>query len=160
MPIIGISGHRPKYWGNAEGANQALVVILKEVFLREKPDKIITGMALGMDTAAAEAAIELGIPFVAAVPFLGQETVWPKPAQEKYRQLLEKAQATIVVSPGGYSDEAFLKRNEYIVANCHRMVVLFDGNKRSGTGHAMKLAAERQIPLENVWEQFKAQIGK
>jgi hypothetical protein len=40
------------------------------------------------------------------------------------------------------------------------MVVLFDGNKRSGTGHAMKLAAERQIPLENVWEQFKAQIGK
>ena len=153
MPILGISGHRPKHWGYSKESHDLLKKLVTDRLVAERPTKVLTGMALGMDMAAAEACKDLGIPYIAAVPFRGQESQWPPEAQERYRELLAGAQAEIVVSTS-FSDEAYKKRNAYIVSNCHSMLVLYNGATRSGTGHTVGLALRRGLPLVNIWEEF------
>lgn len=155
MPLsLGISGHRPKYWKYSKEASASLVSLVVSHIRRISPDRVITGMALGMDMAAAEASVSLGIPFVAAVPFDGQEATWPQDAQIAYRRLLSESLLIEVVSPGGFSDTAYRKRNEFIVANSHQMLVLHDGSQRSGTGHCIGLAAARSLTITNIWQEF------
>ena len=74
-------------------------VALRHELARNWPLYAISGMALGFDTWAAETCVELGIPFVAALPCDGMDAVWPLPSQERFRGLLSKAQEIHVVSP-------------------------------------------------------------
>ena len=64
--------------------------LIKSTFKKLNPSEVISGMALGWDMALAQAAINLGIPFIAAVPFIGQENMWIKKTQEYYKELLSK----------------------------------------------------------------------
>ena len=65
------------------------------------PDKVISGMAIGWDQAFAWAAVNNNIPFIAAVPFKGQESIWPQEAKDEYYLLLEKAAEVVIVCEGG-----------------------------------------------------------
>lgn len=160
MAILGISGHRPKYWGYTLETAESLKILIKDILVQDPPTKVITGMALGMDVIAAEACKDLKIPYVAAIPFVGQEAMWPQEAKDKYYEVLAGAQLVVTISNNGFDTSAFKKRNEYIVSNCHRMLVLYNGARRSGTGHAVGLATKRGIPIQNIWEQFLQACGQ
>lgn len=58
---------------------------------------LLTGMALGWDQACAEAAQSLDMPYIAAVPFEGQESTWPEEAQRRYRQLIDSAALVVTI---------------------------------------------------------------
>ena len=73
MRRVAITGHRPGVLFKDKPYDE-LYNILERVFIGLKPDQIITGMALGADQMAAEAAMYLGIPFLAAIPFEGRPT--------------------------------------------------------------------------------------
>src|SRR6266571_4842958 len=99
--IVGITGHRSAKIGGFSTPNPIhsyIVAEMRKHFIELKPDAIISGMALGVDTIAAELAIELGIAFTAAVPFVGQERVWPITSKKHYHNLLTKANTVHVVS--------------------------------------------------------------
>ncbi len=104
-----------------------------------QPIKIITGMALGIDTFAAEIAIDLQIPFIAAVPFVGQEFAWPLKQADHYRALLKKAQEVKIVTEGRYSGWKMQKRNEWMVDNSDKLIVVWDG-KSVGTRNCVNYA--------------------
>src|SRR5262245_52551204 len=53
-----------------------------------KPDKVLTGMALGWDTALAEACVRLSIPFAAVVPCDNQDRFWEDAQKQRYKELL------------------------------------------------------------------------
>jgi len=75
--ILSGTGHRPdKLGGYSDSAFDNLVKIAEDYLKESKPDKVISGMALGWDQALAEACVNLNIPFIAAVPFKGQESKW------------------------------------------------------------------------------------
>ena len=98
MTIISFTGHRSDKLPNKETGyilpNPTYIYVCQqtEKILKElKPDRCISGMALGYDSYAASVCIKLGIPFIAAVPFLGQEKMWPEKSQKAYFKLLENA---------------------------------------------------------------------
>lgn len=104
--IFSITGPRPHKIGGYKIPNPIFNRVCKkieEVFINERPEKIIVGMALGVDTWAAKIAIKLDIPFIAAVPFKDQEKMWPQKSQDEYRELLDKAEKIVTVSSGSYS---------------------------------------------------------
>src|SRR4051812_18107278 len=106
MKLVAFTGHRPDKLGGFSLPNPTYKHVCKEIekVLKEcKPDKIISGMALGVDQWAANVAIKLGIPFIAAVPFLGQEGKWPNSSQQVYKKLMDLAAEVVVVSEGGYA---------------------------------------------------------
>src|SRR5215510_1312423 len=66
----------------------------------------ISGMALGVDTWAAIEVLNRrgrGARLVAAVPFAGQESLWPPEAQRVYDFILGEADDVHVVSQGRYA---------------------------------------------------------
>jgi hypothetical protein len=77
--ILGITGHRPGIIMPYEIPNpkyEAIMEGMREKFHELSPDRIITGMALGIDQMAAHLATEMGIPYIATPAFPGMEKHW------------------------------------------------------------------------------------
>jgi uncharacterized phage-like protein YoqJ len=122
----------------------------KAFFLVIQPSKMILGFALGWDTALAHACVRLNIPFIAAIPFVGQEKPWHKEAQETYHLLLSKAIEVVIVSPGVYHPGKLSRRNEWMVDRSTAVLALWDGSK-GGTANCVKYAEKVSVPVFNVW---------
>jgi len=116
-----------------------------------KPDKIISGMAVGWDQALVHAAINNGIPFIAAVPFIGQEHVWPQDAKDEYHRLLKLAEEVVIVCEGGFATHKYHVRDKWMVDHGDAMIALWNGNEHGGTYSTVKLAKKAQKELFNVW---------
>ncbi len=140
--IISGTGHRPFKIGGFTIPNKIFNYVCRsteEILLKEKPDKIITGMALGFDVYLAQIAYKLRIPFIAAIPFIGQEGKWPDSSQKLYTRLLSLADEVVVVSQGTYSPEKMQIRNEWMVDHSDKVLACFDGSN-GGTGNCVKYA--------------------
>lgn len=155
--IVAGTGHRPqKLGGFGPDIGRRLLALVMPWLAENRPDEVISGMALGYDQALAEAAIHLGIPVTAAVPFDGQEARWPDAARARYRSILAKASRLVVVSPGGYAAAKLFTRNEWMVDQCTMLLALFDGSPAGGTAAAIDYAQRRQKPIENLWARWIA----
>jgi uncharacterized phage-like protein YoqJ len=140
--IVSFCGHRPNKIGGYKLPNPMYVDICRDIdwLLRElNPDKVITGMALGVDQWAAYIAYKLKIPFIAAIPFEGQELAWPGQSQRTYNILRKLADKEVIVSEGGYSAEKMQTRNKWMVDHCNTLIAIFDGSK-GGTGNCVNYA--------------------
>lgn len=156
MITSSFTGHRPNkltYFGGYDTNNikyDPLKNEIRNALIDFKVEKAISGMALGIDQIAAEICVELGIPFTAAVPFIGQENAWPELSRIKYRELLAKAVEVVVVSEGGYAASKMQVRNQYMCDHCDLLIAVWDGTP-GGTGNCVKYAQkiERQIVYIN-----------
>lgn len=154
--IFAATGHRPnKLGGYGNEAYQQLKYLAQCCFVGERPTKVISGMALGWDQAWADAALGEGIPLIAAIPFVGQENIWPEESKKRYRALLDKAEKVEVVCSGGYAAWKMQERNEWMVDNCDRLVALWDGSS-GGTANCVKYAEKVGKPIANLWPAFSA----
>lgn len=157
MPdIIAATGHRPPKLGGYGQPVQARLVAFATGYLKvERPDKTISGMALGWDMAFAQASADLGIPFVAAVPFDGQDAKWPPESRAAYWKLMRLASRTHIASTGGYEPHKMQVRNEWMVDHCTRLAALWDGSS-GGTGNCIKYARRVGRPFDNLWADWQA----
>jgi len=101
--------------------------------------ELLTGMALGVDMIWAQLAIHNNIPFIAYIPFKGQELKWPEKSQKLYHQLLSKAEKIIICSPGSYSAQKMQIRNIKMVDDSNLLVAVFDGTT-GGTYNCVQYA--------------------
>jgi uncharacterized phage-like protein YoqJ len=144
--IVAFTGHRPdKLPDRATGykiPNPTYNRVCQEIdkALKElKPEKVISGMALGIDQWAAAIAYKLKIPFIAAIPFEGQEKAWPEESQKTFRLLRRLAAEEVIVSEGGYSLAKMQIRNEWMVNHCDILIAVWDGTQ-GGTGNCVQYA--------------------
>lgn len=153
--ILSATGHRPdKLGGYADSVLARLERGATRYLQLQAPvTKVISGMALGWDQAWAVAAHKLGIPFIAAIPFAGQEGKWPEESQSRYRALLRHAAEVVVVCEGGYQPAKMQVRNMWIVDRCDKLVALWDGTP-GGTANCVRYAEEMRRPIDNLWAHF------
>lgn len=147
--IVAFTGHRPDKLGGYKLPNPTYSYVcqrIEQALLELKPDTVISGMALGVDQWAANIAHKLGIPFIAAVPFIGQEKMWPAASQSIYNKLIKLASEVVIVSPGGYSAAKMQFRNEWMVDRSNQVIAIWDGTN-GGTGNCVAYATDigRQI---------------
>ena len=155
--ILGITGHRPPLLGGYDIPNptyEKIYKALQDKFHELNPEKIISGMALGTDQWAAWAAMELGIPFIAAVPCDGQDSQWPEESKKKFRTLLDCAAEVVVVSPGPYAPEKMHLRDRWIVDNSNQLLGVWTGIRQGGTFGTIRYA-EKEI---NKGRDYKINI--
>lgn len=148
MIKVCVTGHRNLY--GYDLSNE------KWMYLKEKLKKILKeigcthaycGMALGVDTIFAQAVLELkesgfDIQLLCAVPCSNQECKWPKKAQERYHDILSKADDVIMVHDGTYTNDCMQKRNEYMVDHSDIVIAVWDGSS-SGTLNCIKYAQKQ-----------------
>ena len=151
--ILAGTGHRPGALGGfSDDVFARLVSLASWAIATHKPTAIISCMALGWDQALARAAVNAGIPFDAAVPFAGQENVWPRESVARYKDLLSQSRKVIVVSEGGYAAWKLQRRNEWAVDHCDAVLALWSGAD-GGTANCVRYAESRR-PVINVWDEW------
>lgn len=155
--VHSFTGHRPERLGGyGAEAEQRLIAFAMEVLVASGTEIAVVGMALGWDQAVADACVNLDIPFVAAVPFHGQESRWPLPAQKRWQRLLDAAQDVKVLvderpATPNRATAFLMHRNDWMVANSTRLQALWNGDKFGGTASCISTAKIRGIPITNHW---------
>lgn len=172
---IAITGHRPNKLENDYDLVSPLIKSITARILEElriigntypesqrtlKNFTFITGMALGIDTLFAKIAIEFNIPFIAAIPFVGQQGKWLSKSEKVYWEILSKASNIILVDKnisisfgdlmmldtklpnGEYSPAKMQKRNEWMVDNCDILIAVWDGTS-GGTANCYNYAIKK-----------------
>jgi uncharacterized phage-like protein YoqJ len=148
--IVAGTGHRPdKLGGYGDDVFKRLVVLARSYLEQLQPWHVISGMALGWDQALAMAAVKLGIPFTAAVPFADFHSKWPQQSKEVYYRLVREAQHVQMVSEPGYEPWKLQARNEWMVDHADRMVALYMGGN-GGTSNCLIYAVKQKVPVDNL----------
>lgn len=142
MTIVAFTGHRPNKIGGYQLPNPTYIHICQQIdkVLRElKPDKVISGGALGIDQWSAMIAHKFGIPYLLAIPFEGQESRRPEDSQKTFRLIRKLASEEVIVSPGGYSAQKMQIRNQWMTDHCDKLIAVYDGTP-GGTGNCVQYA--------------------
>lgn len=151
MKRIAITGHRPNKLGNDYELKSPLVNKIKAeieiIISREKPDYLISGMALGIDTLFAQISITKGIPLVAALPCINQDKMWVQESKEIYNRILNHPKThTHLVTATEYDRFCMQARNRWMVDNCELLIAVWDGST-GGTGNCVKYAKKQKKPI-------------
>lgn len=99
----------------------------------EEPDAIVvTGMGLGVEQLAAEAALEAGVPFVAVLPFDGVDGPWSAEVRGRFRSLVERSLMTVVYDDRAPTSKqaagaALSRRDGWLARQVSSAVVVHDG---------------------------------
>jgi uncharacterized phage-like protein YoqJ len=154
--IVAFTGHRPDKLGNWDPAHPVVARVKKALrngLIENWPLVAVSGMALGVDMWAAEACVELGIPFHAALPCDGWSENWPLPSRQRYQALVKKAAEIHVVSPGSYKPWKMQRRNEWMVDHCNLLLSIWDGSA-GGTANCLEYADYVKRPVKQLqWRE-------
>lgn len=177
----GFTGHRPpRLGGYGKEARQKLYNFAHHILRQNLKlcdpsvgyigDEAIVGMAQGWDMAAAQACYVLEVPYIAAVPFPGQEEVWPDPeVRSLYQTLLENAQRVVYThnthvrsTRMGEVAKILQLRNQWIVDRSDKIIALYDTipgdhihHIRGGTYNCIKYAERQKKEVINVWSDWE-----
>jgi uncharacterized phage-like protein YoqJ len=147
--IVTITGHRPAELGGYKTPNPLYAVVINELvkaFELLKPDYVLTGMALGVDQWAAELCLNMSIPFVAAIPFENQDSMWPPHSKAKYQWLLQHAYQRQIICQGGFEAWKMQRRNEWMIDSCGHVVAVWNGSP-GGTANCVAYAMKQGKPI-------------
>lgn len=115
----------------------------------------LSGMALGIDTWAAEIVLNLRkkIPELklhCILPCKTQAEKWPVSAQERYNNILTQADS-IIYSSRNYHPDCMLERNRFMVEHASLLLAIYNGQPHSGTGATLRYAQKlgRKIIIIN-----------
>lgn len=159
MTRIGVTGHRPPKIGGYDRDNQlrrelrarfteiALCVVASHPLeIGNVKAEVYTGMAQGWDQDVACACIRAELPFVACVPFAGQERFWTPDAQEDHAAILSRAKRVNVLASQPQSKAEAVRllhaRNRFIVDSTDVVIACFDGSS-GGTSNCVDYARRR-----------------
>lgn len=155
--IIAGTGHRPAFCPCMYDETHEWFIKLKSTLVgclepfKDETECVISGMAIGWDTWLAEAALEVGIPVHAYVPFRDQGKKWPTFSQKRYKNILDKSDKVLYISEE-YSNEAFLKRDRAMVDAATQVYALLNPEvTKGGTFYTVNYAKSNKVPVTNFW---------
>lgn len=145
------TGHRPHKFPWKGNEADLRCVALKAV-LAEQVEKLVaagvtdfySGMADGSDVWLSQIVLDLrkenpALKLHCCLPCEGQADKWSSSAQERYHSILGQANSVIYVSHK-YYDDCMIARNHRLVEAAGRLLAVFNGVKRSGTGATLNYA--------------------
>lgn len=143
-----VLGHRPPELGgyDANPTADAVARRLREILGAKHelhPDLVVvSGLRLGAELLGAEAAVALGIPLEVVLPYPDPETVWPAPAQRRFRDLIDAATEVVTLQRRAPDDrrqakQALDRRDAWLARSSHEAVIVWDGDD-TGVGATVK----------------------
>jgi ribonuclease HI len=115
---------------------------------------VLTGLGLGAEQLGAEAAAQVGVPYVGVLAFPGVEEVWPADSRQNFKKLLAGASDTITLqrkkpdtkqSAGG----ALARRDAWLARHADEAIVVWDG-KDPAIGRTVR-SLQDHLGDEDVW---------
>lgn len=151
--IVSVTGHRPDKLGGYNAKTHKRLFNIAMLWLtKNRPDKILCGMAQGWDQAVCEAALVLNIPVSAFIPFRGQEKKWTPKAQSFYNALLGDCNEVIIYS-STYDIAAYQGRNKLMVDRSDLLLAFWNGDEEGGTWNTVKYAQKVKREIINLYKK-------
>jgi hypothetical protein len=143
--IVAWTGHRPDLFRECGRVQATVSDTLRALVHAGDIEQFLVGGQRGVDTWAAQAAIEAGAPFTLGLPCDVPEFTadWP-PAD---RQLLEQhaALASAVHIADGYT-----ARNRWLAASANLLIAVWTGRAGGGTAETVAFARELGTPIRDI----------
>lgn len=136
--LLAVSGHRPPGLGGfdanpvADRVRRKLYEVLVAKHGMHRDLVVLTGLGLGAEQLAAEAATEAGVPYVAVLPFPEPDAPWPAATRARYRALLDRAEDIVVLDPKRPATKqragaAIGRRDAWLARTAAEAIVVWDG---------------------------------
>jgi uncharacterized phage-like protein YoqJ len=138
-----------------EHLHKLLTKLALSVMERYQLRQVLTTLTLGWDTALAEAALELHVPFTATLPFANFYAHWDTVHKQRFLRLRNKADEVVMVSQGKYAPWKLSKANQYKIEQSDLLLVLWDGLEPH-TKRDLRLAERQGKEMVHLWETWKS----
>jgi ribonuclease HI/uncharacterized phage-like protein YoqJ len=157
---IVVTGHKPPELGGydtnpvADSVRARLAEILAAK-RRLHPDLVVlTGLGLGAEQLAADAAADAGVPYVAVLPYPEPDSLWPAGSRKAFRALLEGAASSVVLQARAPASKqlagaALRRRDAWLASHANEAVVVWDGTDPA-IGRVAR-ALQDSLGEEDVW---------
>ena len=145
------TGHRPQNLPWQFNENDKNCLKLKQILNQQISQlakngftDFLSGMALGSDTWAAEAVLNLrkkkpALKLHCILPCKTQAEKWPVSEQERYQKILAQADSIFFTSRN-YHPNCMLERNRFMVEKARLLLAVYNGQPHSGTAAAVRHA--------------------
>jgi len=125
--------------------------------------RFIVGGAIGFDTMAAEAVIDLrtdytDIKLALYLPCKNHTAKWNFRDVERFEEIKEQADEVRYVYEGKYIPGCMQMRNSAMVSDSGCGIVYLRAMVNSGSAQTVKLAKEKGVPFVNIFEEMKKYI--
>lgn len=125
---------------------------MKQFIIDRQITDVWSGMALGTDTIAAIATLELkeeryDIKLHCAIPCRNYHGKWSAQLVNVYNSILEKADEVVYVKDGEYDEFCLSHRNYYMVDKADEVFAVWDEKSYGGTYEAVAYAKYKGIPV-------------
>ena len=158
--VLVVMGHRPPELGGygenlfAAAVREQLRAVIEAKATMHEDLVVISGMNLGAETLAIEAAMEASVPYEAILPFPHPESRWPSDSQKRFRSLVDQARKVRTLerkTPDSNQKVAgsFRRREAWIRRNADEAIVVWDG-KDGAIGKSVR-SLQDDLGEENVW---------
>lgn len=156
---IAVFGHRPPELGGygensvTLGIRRKLIEILRAKLEMQSDVQVLTGLGLGAEMLAAEAAAASATPYVVVLAFEGVELRWPDATQKRFQELLGGARSVTIASKenpktGVEYAKVMGRRDDEILRRATEAVLIRNGDDRTLGDLQRKL--ERRFQ-DDVW---------
>jgi ribonuclease HI/uncharacterized phage-like protein YoqJ len=136
--LVAVLGHRPPELGGydpnplAAAVTRRLGDIVEAQAQLHDDLAVLTGLNLGAEQLAAEAALARGVPFVAVQPFPDPDARWPEASRARYRALLDAAREVVLLQKRPVDGPqkvrgAMARRDAWLARAADQAVVVWDG---------------------------------
>src|SRR5437868_3225443 len=142
--IVAWTGHRPDLFRDPQAAEKAVHAAAREM-VQQGAERFVIGGQRGVDTWAADAAIELAIPFTLIVPLTLDEFTrdWTEADRAALQEFV--AEAAEVLIAGGYTE-----RNRELVRRADLLVAIWTQTAGGGTAETIESARRAGKPLHEI----------
>jgi ribonuclease HI len=158
-PLV-VLGHRPPDLGGYEENPTAETVRRKlgEIFLAKRelaPELVVaTGLLLGAETLGAQAALDVGVPYVVVLAYPEPQRVWPRVSQDRFAALTDAALDVITLQrklpeSKAKAGAALARRDAWLARHANEAVLVWD-QREASLGKLYRSLVDH-LGEEHVW---------
>jgi ribonuclease HI len=136
--LVAVFGHRPPELGGYEenpvaaGVREKLAEILAAKKKLSPDLYMLTGLLLGTEQLAAEAARAAGVPYVVIQPYPAPESQWPSSSRDRYADLIRHADAAVLLERAVPDSKqkfgaSLARRDGWLAKHADEAIVVWDG---------------------------------
>ncbi len=133
-----VFGHRPTELGGyeanpvADDVRRRLTELLSAKHELHPDLVMLTGLRLGAEQLAAEAAVQAGVPFAAVLPYPESDRMWPASSRRRFAELLAMVSEQVTLESTVPADKqkagaALARRDGWLTKHADEAVLVWNG---------------------------------
>jgi len=150
--IVAWTGHRPDIFRDPDAARATVNGAAHQLVNEEQAEHFLAGGQRGVDTWAAQAAIDLGVPFTLILPLEVVEFTsdWSDADRATLESVAAQAREVRIAGTVSNRASAYTERNRQLATQADLLVAVWTQLQGGGTAETIALARAAGTPVREL----------